>query len=279
MLAKSVGPRTQALPLIAPGLVHNRGAGIRMAMEAGAATSGAFDGIHSEIVDARTTKPDAVIWGHCYGIVVNGDCKRFYDEAKRHLFFEMIALEAWRDQKNEAYLIFDKPVSDKFRPGWVYQTTDIDPEEAPTIAELAQSLGLEPAKLEHTVQEFNAACNDKPWDTIEFDGKATTGLSPHKTNQANPIAVPPFYGFPLKTTLTFTNGGLTTDLECRVVAVNIIQIPGLYAAGEPTGAFPIENRIIGAQYPPMTTVLRSLAFGPIARTAIAGQLNAYGSQL
>ncbi|KIW90019.1 uncharacterized protein Z519_09449 [Cladophialophora bantiana CBS 173.52] len=137
MLAKYVGPRTQALPLIAPGLMHNRGAGLRMAMEAVAATSGAFDGIYSEIVDARTSKSDAVTWGHCCGIVVNGDCKLFYD---------------------------------------------LDPEEAPTIAELAQKLGLEPGKLEHIIQEFNAACNDKPWDTMKFDGKATTILSPNKTN-------------------------------------------------------------------------------------------------
>lgn len=244
MLAKYVGPRTQSLPLIAPGLVHNRGAGLRMALEVGAATSGAFDGIHSELVDARTSKPDAVIWGHCYGIVVNGNCKRFYDEGKRHLFatFEMIALETWRDQNNETYLIFDKPVSDKFRPGWVYQTTDLDPEEGQTISELAGKLGLDPEKLEHTVEEFNKACNDKPWDTMQFDGKATTGLTPNKSNWANPIATPPFYGFPLKTTLTFTYGGLKTDLDSRVVAGNNVPILGLYAAGELTGAFYHEVR-------------------------------------
>jgi tricarballylate dehydrogenase len=210
-----------------------------MALEVGAATSGAFDGIHSEMVDARTTQPDSVIWGHCYGIVVNKHCKRFYDEGKRHLFatFEMIALETWRDQDNEAYLIFDKPVADKFIPGWVYQTTDKDPEIANTIPELAEKLGLDPKRLEDTVNEFNAACNDKPWDTMKLDGKATTGLSPNKSNWANPIAKGPFYGFPLKTTLTFTYGGLKTDLESRVVAPNNVPIPGLYAAGELTGAF------------------------------------------
>lgn len=239
MLAKYIGPRTQSLPLIAPGLVHNRGAGLEMALEVGAATSGAFDGIHSEMVDARTDQPDSVIWGHCYGIVVNKHCKRYYDEGKRQLFatFEMIALETWRDQDNEAYLIFDKPVADKFIPGWVYQTTDKDPEIGSTIPELAEKLGLDPKKLEETVNEFNAACNDKPWDTMKLDGKATTGLSPNKSNWANPIAKGPFYGFPLKTTLTFTYGGLKTDLESRVVAPNNAPIPGLYAAGELTGAF------------------------------------------
>ena len=71
-----------------------------MGLEAGAATAGSFDGIHCELVDVHATKPDAVIWGHNYGIVVNRDCQRFYDEGQRHLFatFEMIALETWRDQ-------------------------------------------------------------------------------------------------------------------------------------------------------------------------------------
>jgi hypothetical protein len=52
------------------------------------------------------TTPDAVMWGHNYGIVVNKDCKKFYDECKRHFLptLEMIALETWRDQNSEAYL-------------------------------------------------------------------------------------------------------------------------------------------------------------------------------
>lgn len=36
--------------------------------------------------------------------------------------------------------------------------------------------------------------NDKPFDLMKLDGKATTGLSPNKTNWANPIAKGPYYG-------------------------------------------------------------------------------------
>lgn len=67
MLARYVGNRTVDLPLIAPGLVHNRGAGLQMALDVGAATAGSFDGMHCELVDTRAGKPDAVIWGHNYG--------------------------------------------------------------------------------------------------------------------------------------------------------------------------------------------------------------------
>ncbi|KAJ4333456.1 hypothetical protein N0V95_009416 [Ascochyta clinopodiicola] len=83
MLAKYVGNRTVDLPLIAPGLKYNRGAGLNMALEIGAGTAGSLDGMHCELVDIRAGKPDAVMWGHNYGIIANKDCKRFYDEGKR----------------------------------------------------------------------------------------------------------------------------------------------------------------------------------------------------
>jgi succinate dehydrogenase/fumarate reductase flavoprotein subunit len=141
MLAEYIGNRTVDLPLIAPGLVYNRGAGLNIALEVGAATAGSFDGMHCELVDTRAGKPDAVIWGHNYGIVVNSDCKRFYDEGKRHLFatFEMIALETWRDQNQRSYFVTDKTIMNQFRPGWVYDTTDKEPEQSDTIPSLQRN--------------------------------------------------------------------------------------------------------------------------------------------
>lgn len=264
MLAKYVGNRTVDLPLIAPGLKYNRGAGLNMALELGAGTAGSFDGMHCELVDTRATKPDAVVWGHNYGIVVNKDCKRFYDEGKRHLFatFEMIALETWRDQNSEAYFVTDSVIMDRFRPGWVYDTSDKEPIEANSIPELAEKLGLDPKKLEATVNEFNGAINDKPFDLMKLDGKATTGLSPNKTNWANPISEAPFYGVPMTSHLTFTYGGLKVNLDSQVLSTNGVPIPGLYAAGELTGLFYHE-------YPPATSCLRSMAFGRDAGMAIA----------
>ncbi|KAJ9663095.1 hypothetical protein H2201_005766 [Coniosporium apollinis] len=239
MLAKYVGRRTHELPLIAPGIKHNKGAGLNMALEVGAATAGSFDGMHCELVDTRATKPDAVIWGHNYGIVVNEHCKRFYDEGKRHLFatFEMIALELWRDQNQKGYFITDHTVMKRFRPGWVYDTTDQEPEQADTIHDLAVKLRIDPDELEKTVAEFNAACNDKPFDLMKLDGKATTGLSPNKSNWANPISTPPYYGYPVTAHLTFTYGGVKTNTDAQVLGTNDVPIPGLWAAGEMTGLY------------------------------------------
>ncbi|KAF2234237.1 succinate dehydrogenase/fumarate reductase flavo protein subunit [Viridothelium virens] len=267
MLAKYVGNRTHELPLIAPGLKYNRGSGLNMALELGAQTAGSFDGIHCELVDTRATKPDAVIWGHNYGIVVNEHCKRFYDEGKRHLFatFEMIALQLWRDQNQKGYFITDDTIMKRFRPGWVYDTTDQEPVQANTIRELAKRLGCDGGALEKTVEEFNAACNDNPFDLMKLDGKATAGLHPNKTNWANPIETAPFYGFPLESHLTFTYGGVRTNTNAQVLGTNDVPIPGLWAAGEMTGLFYNE-------YPPATSVLRSLTFGRLAGTQIAQKL-------
>lgn len=67
MMTKYVGRNAGSVPLIAPGLKYNKGAGLNMALEVGAGTAGSFDGSHAELVDTRAGKPDAVIWGHNYG--------------------------------------------------------------------------------------------------------------------------------------------------------------------------------------------------------------------
>ncbi len=269
MLTQYVGENAVDLPLIAPGIRYNRGAGIRMAMDIGAGTAGQFDGIHSDLVDTRTGTPDAVIWAHNYGIVVNEDCERFYDEGEDYLFasFEKIAHDTWRYQNQKSYFVTDSPVMEHFRGSWVYETTDVPPEEADTIRELAGKLGLDPEKLEATVNEFNAACDrETEFNTAIMDGKSATGIEPPKSNWANPIEKPPFYGFPMTANLTFTYGGIKTDTEARVLSTNGVPIPGLYAAGEMTGLYYHE-------YPPATSVLRSLTFGRIAGTNVAKALS------
>lgn len=267
MLTAYVGHDAADLPLIAPGIRYNRGAGIRMAMDVGAGTAGAFDGIHTELVDTRTSTPDSVIWAHNYGIVVDDDCRRFYDEGEDYLFasFELVALETWRHHNSRAYFVTDAPIIEHFRGSWAYETTDLPPEQSDTIGGLAEKLGLDPEKLEATVGEFNAACDRyTPLDTARMDGKAARGIDPPKSNWANPIEAGPFYGFPMRPNLTFTYGGVRVDTEARVLTANGVPIPGLYAAGEMTGLFYHE-------YPPATSVLRSLTFGRIAGTAIASE--------
>lgn len=141
----------------------------------------------------------------------------------------------------------DQTTYSHFKPGWVYDTTDIEPEKAATVAELAVKLGLDPDELSKTVNEFNNACDSSiKLDFLKLDGKSTSGLAVSKSNWAEPISNGPFYGYPLTANLTFTYGGLKTNLDTQVLAENGAKIGGLYAAGEIHGLFYHE-------YPPATS--------------------------
>lgn len=263
MLTQYVGPKACDLRLIAPGVQYNRGAGIRMAMEIGAGTAGQFDGMHAEAVDSRTDRADAVIYAHPYGIVVNAEGRRFFDEGRDTMdaTFELIADEIWRNQNQTAFYIGDRHVHDHPHLLALFDT-DQPPIEADTIEELALQLGIEPENLAATVAEFNAAVGPGEFDPNRLDGKATTGIVPPKSNWAFPIDRAPFFAYPLTAAITFTYGGLKTDTLARVLTGTGVVIPGLYAPGEIAGLFYHE-------YPSATSVLRSVTFGRIAGAHIS----------
>jgi tricarballylate dehydrogenase len=258
LMAQYVGKDAADMPLIAPGLAFNTGDGLRMATAVGGGTAGQFDMIHGEPYDSRSTFPDAVILSYPYGILVNKHAERFLDEGVEPLdrTFEAFAYEIYRNQENEAYLIGDQSmVGVPFYE--MLNTTDKDPVTADTLGELAEKLGLDPAALEATVAEFNAAANDVPFDPTRKDGKATSGITPPKTNWAQPLTQGPFVGYPIVTAICFVFGGVDTDAQARVVSPAGAPIPGLYAAGEMTGVF-------YHYYPVGTSVLRGLTFGRLA---------------
>ena len=258
MLTQYLGRGGGELPLIAPTLANNRGEGIRMAMEAGADTAGQFDMFHGEPIDSRSSKPDAVIYGFPYGILVNGQARRFFDEGKDSFdsTFEELAYEIWSNQQQAAYFIGDQTTL-AIEPLAAIMLTDQPPVTAGSLVELADKLGLDAEALERTVREFNAAVGPGEFNPHIRDGKTATGISPPKSNWAFPIETPPYIAYPLTCAITFTFGGLRTDSQARVVTPAGTVIPGLYAAGEVTGLY-------YRQYPAGTSVLRAATFGRIA---------------
>jgi len=258
MLTRYLGPRACDLPLIAPTLRHNTGDGVRMAMEVGAATAGQFDMFHGEPIDARSSKPDAVVYAYPFGVLVNSRAERFYDEGKDSFdsTFEELAFEIWRHQAQKAFLIGDQTTA-SIEPVQAIILTDQPPVTGATLRELAVALGLDPQALERTVATYNAAVAPGEFDPRTFDGKGTRGLAPPKSNWAMPLEHPPFIGYPLTCAITFTFGGVRTDSLARVLTPSGTVIPGLYAAGEVTGLY-------YHQYPAGTSVLRAATFGRLA---------------
>lgn len=264
MLTRYLGPRACDLPLIAPTLRNNTGDGLRMAMEVGAATAGQFDMFHGEPVDARSSKPDAVIYAYPFGIIVNARAERFYDEGKDSFdsTFEELAFEIWRHQDQKAFLIGDQMTA-SIEPVQAIILTDQPPVTGATLRELALALGLDTQALERTVVAYNAAIGPGEFNPRIFDGKAARGLGPPKSNWALPIEQPPFIGYPLTCAITFTFGGVRTDSLARVLTPSGAVIPGLYAAGEVTGLY-------YRHYPAGTSVLRAATFGRIAGAHAVG---------
>src|SRR5262249_16380237 len=80
MLAQHLGGGAERLKLISPGTAFNTGAGIRMALAAGARRSGDWSGMHAEPVDPRSQNSAPIVLVYPYGIVVDRTGRRFFDE-------------------------------------------------------------------------------------------------------------------------------------------------------------------------------------------------------
>ena len=134
-----------------------------------------------------------------------------------------------------AYQIYDQKGLSLFRHGSDMPATK---EDAPTIAELAKKLGIEPEVLVHTVEQYNAACpKTPPFDPSKPDGRATVGLTPRKSHWAEPLAEAPFRAYPITAGITFTFGGVQVNTNAQVVNTEGDPIRGLYASGDVIGLF------------------------------------------
>lgn len=106
------------------------------------------------------------------------------------------------------------------------------PVVAPTLPELAQALSLPVATVCETVQQYNAAIQPGTFDPASLDDCRAEGLDPPKTHWALPIEQAPFYGYPLKTGVTFTYMGVAVDDCARVLFEDGQPSDNIFAAGE-----------------------------------------------
>ena len=80
MMREHFGPGGESIRLISPGTRFNTGDGIRMAIEQGADAAGEWSGMHSEPIDPRSQNSAPVVLVYPYGIVVDRNGRRFFDE-------------------------------------------------------------------------------------------------------------------------------------------------------------------------------------------------------
>src|SRR5579864_9148307 len=214
------------------GTPYNRGSILKMLLEKGVQEIGDPTQCHAVAIDARAPKFDGgIITRHdsvVFGIVVNKHSQRFYDEGedvwpKRYAIWGRL-VAAQPDQI--AYIIFDATSLTLFMPS-LYP-----PIEAATIGELAKKLRLDADALERTVSGFNAAVRPGRFDHTVLDDCRTEGLSPPKSHWARPIAVPPFYAYPVRPGITFTYLGTRVNQQARLLMADGKPSANMFAAGE-----------------------------------------------
>jgi succinate dehydrogenase/fumarate reductase flavoprotein subunit len=98
--------------------------------------------------------------------------------------------------------------------------------KAGTVSELAEGIGVEPDRLQHTLDGWNRACDHRLDD--EFSRPGTSMVR---------IETPPFYYAELWPICSNTHGGPVHDAEQRVLNSFGEPIPRLFAAGELGGVF------------------------------------------
>lgn len=215
------------------GPIYNDGTILAQLYQHGAAKAGEERGFHAVAIDARSPKFDGGIATRLdsipFAIVLNKYGDRFYDEGedlwpKRYAIWgKNIALQ----DDQIAYSIWDAKVVRQFLPPMY------GPICAESLSEVGLQLGLDPVKLEETVAQFNQAiAADSVFDPTRLDGAHTVGLHPEKTNWAQPIDTPPFYGIAMRPGITFTYMGVEVDNEARVQREDGTSFANVFAAGE-----------------------------------------------
>ena len=269
MLREHLGEGAETLHPISAGSAYDEGDGIRMALEAGALAAGDWKGMHSEPTDPRSTGPAPVVLVYPYGIVVDIEGRRFFDEGAS------LVHETWEEFSRaihfstpgrKAWAILDSRLADIAG----YQRairSEVPAVRAGSIDELAALTGIAARGLRRTVADYNAACTGDAgrFDATRADGLAAAHrLAPPKSNWARALDRPPYLAWPLIGSIAYTFGGIATNDSAEVLGASGV-IPGLYAAGEITGHF-------HHSAPNAVAVLRALVFGRIAgRAAVANR--------
>lgn len=263
---------------------YNTGDALQMAMRLGADLLSMNEGWWTPVVDLPGELYDGVPLHRCefsarclpHSIIVNRRGERFTNEAGNYnditkpFFHHDPATYSRRNAP--AYLVVDHQFLEKYvfvtavngRPIPDYITT------APSLAELAEKLGVDAAGLERTVARVNAFAadgkdldfgrGDSAFDRLYGDPRSTPNPNLGTLERA------PFYALPIRAGTMGTKGGPRCTVDGNVVRVDGDPIRGLYACGNAMGS------IAGHGYPgPGITIGASMVFGWLAARHALGQ--------
>ena len=260
------------------GAKENTGDGIQAGKRAGAAL---------DLMDDAWWGPAIPLPGEPYfclaertlpgSIIVNSKGLRFVNEAAPysdvvHVMYDKNPITkdipAWMiiDQNyRNRYLFKDLLPTLPFPDSW-YQGGAVF--KASTIAGLAADIGVPASALVNTVTRFNGfALTGRDTDFHRGDSAydhyfTDPAVIPNSCLAA--LWLPPFYAFKIVPGDLGTKGGMRTDTRARVLRADGSAIPGLYAAGNASGA------VMGHSYAGAgSTIGPAMTFGYVAANDIA----------
>lgn len=162
-------------------------------------------------------------------VYVDSSGQRFVREDEPSVDERERALVALPDRRY--WVVFDQKILDESPPlmdQWTKQQV-IDSLgnhrmflKAGSLGELASLGGMDAAKLEKTIADYNRTLSEPD--------------SFGREHRPLPIAVAPFFAIRQHCTVIVTTAGLVTDCDLRVVDAKGMAIPNLYAVGEVLGS-------------------------------------------
>jgi fumarate reductase flavoprotein subunit len=255
--------------LVPIGNVDKMGDGIRMAWEAGAADEGKsllelyrVGPIGTEFalgsqIEFAVTQPD--LWVNPRGERFCDETVAFYDssvgnanarfkEGYTYSIFDESIIRRMIERGIDKNVAIDSPpgsrpitIERELKAALERGNTDIF--EADSVEGLAMKMGVSPAVLKATIDEYNTFCENGYDDLFVKDKRYLW-----------PIKGPKFYAVKARTVFLGTMGGIKINGKTEVVDKKEMVIPGLYAAGFDAGG------MYGDSYPIKTSSGLASAF-------------------
>jgi succinate dehydrogenase/fumarate reductase flavoprotein subunit len=266
LLARHVSPFADAMYLRAN--PWSTGDGLLAALDAGAATTPWLNTFYGHALTAPPARFNAFGFqemSHKYGpmaVALNLDGRRFTDESAGTGEEWLNAQIARQPQATAAY-VFDAATADREYEGGALARVVLERAReaggpvahADTLEALAEQLhgwGLPPDEVLRTLRDYNEA----------VAAHRAYQLSPPRRGNAYAVTQPPFSAALVRSAITFTCGGLRTDLDMRVLrrATSVSMLPlvtapvdelrvgaigNLYAAGCDVGGFSTNDYLGG----------------------------------
>lgn len=217
------------------GAATGTGAGVEMALRAGAATTD-MSRFYGHLLSADAFSNDK-IWPYpemddiaSAAIVVGKDGRRIADEGEGGI--ALANRIARLDDPLSCVIVFDSAIWEG--PGKAARIPANPYLErgggallrADSLEDLARQLDIPAATMRETVEAYNSAL---------AGGEALKPQRRTDVYKAWPIGKPPFMACWICVGITYTMGGIAIDDRARVLNTERVPIPGLFAAGTTTG--------------------------------------------